>query len=54
MSDLPKGNPDLLKQHKAKQHEGDRELAGANPDAPTPGKGKPDAQEGVGTQRRQG
>ena len=54
MPDHPKDNPDLLKQHKVKQHEGDRELAGVNPDTPTPGKGKPDAQEGSGTQRRQG
>jgi hypothetical protein len=56
MSDKhPSGNPKLVKQHKEIQRKGDRELAEGASDpghsAPerVPGKGKPDAEEGVGT-----
>jgi hypothetical protein len=49
------GNPRLFEQHKKIQHEGDKELKGQHPapDRPTPGKGKPDEEEGVGTQQNQ-
>jgi hypothetical protein len=56
MQDHPSGNPDLVRQHKERQRIGDRELA-QNSDQddkrPVPGKGKPDAEEGVGTVQNQ-
>ena len=55
MSDHPTGNPDLIKQHKNIQQQGDRDLSNLDTHAPPPGKGKPDKEEGVGTtQRRMG
>jgi len=55
MSDHPTGNPEAIKPHRQKQREADQELSKVNIDAPTPGKGRPDKEEGVGTvQRRMG
>jgi len=55
MPDHPTGNPELIKQHRQKQREADQELSKVNTDAPTPGKSRPDKEEGVGTvQRRMG
>jgi hypothetical protein len=58
--DHPSGNPDLIRQHKHKQRIGDKELdeksrpsEGRTDKPPTLGKGKPDAEEGVGTVQNQ-
>ena len=55
----PSGNPKIIKQYKEIQRKGDRELEKGASDpghsAPerVPGKGKPDAEEGVGTVQQQ-
>ena len=56
MKSHPKGNPDLIRQHKQKQREGDEELgASSGADSETskrrnaPRSGKPDREEGVET-----
>lgn len=50
----PSGNPKLVEQHKRIQREGDRELeTGSVAADTTPGKGKPDKEEGVGTTQNQ-
>ena len=56
MQDHPSGNPDLVRQHEKKQRIGDDELAQHSEqdrNRPAPGKGKPDAEEGVGTVQNQ-
>jgi hypothetical protein len=62
MADHPSGNPDLVRQHKEKQREGDEELGQKsglskdevkNREARPIGTGKPDAEEGVGTVQNQ-
>ena len=62
MDDHPSGNPQLIRQHKEKQREGDENLGqkkGMSADevknrgAKPVGKGKPDAEEGLGTVQNQ-
>jgi hypothetical protein len=57
MQDHPSGNPDLVSQNKKKRRIGDKDLAPTSDEdgnkRPAPGKGKPDAEEGVGTVQNQ-
>jgi hypothetical protein len=54
---MPTGNPDLIHQHKDKQQrvggEGRDEKSSRRDKLKSPGRGKPDAEEGVGTVQNQ-
>lgn len=59
MGTHPSGDKELNRQHIRKQREGDKELAenkpgpSADEEPRVPGKGRPDAEEGVGTVQNQ-
>lgn len=47
----PSGDPDVNRQHIKKQRKGDKELT--EKPGPSPGSGRPDAEEGAGTEQNQ-